>query len=162
MTSGFGSYSFSSLSGVFDSMCPGNALEVRSPQPRTFRFPGECPGPCESTADHLIRLDDGVGPFGVHDRPHTSTPGVSRALAEGVVPMPRTGADCHRHGRSNLGGSFGLAYPVHSSTTFRSTNSGGPSYMSAIVALAACSPSWRRRSCSRARAFSSLSNTTNV
>src|SRR5215472_2639428 len=34
--------------------------------------------------------------------------------------------------------------------------------MSAIIALAACSASWRRGSCSRARALSSLSKTTSV
>ena len=53
------------------------------------------------------------------------------------------------------------AYPVHSSTTVRSTNSGGPASMSAIIALAGCSLSSRRGSCSRSRACSSLSNTTN-
>ena len=40
--------------------------------------------------------------------------------------------------------------------TFKSTNSWGPSNIAAIVALASTSPSWRRSSCSLARAFSSL------
>jgi hypothetical protein len=44
-----------------------------------------------------------------------------------------------------------LAYGDTSSTTVRSTNSGAPSKISVIVALAACSPSWRHESFSRAK-----------
>ena len=50
-----------------------------------------------------------------------------------------------------------VRYDETSCTTVRSTNSGAPSKMSAIVALAACSPSWRRESFSRERARSDAS-----
>ena len=53
-------------------------------------------------------------------------------------------------------------YRDRSSTTVRSTNSGGPSKISAIVARAAWSHSSRRGSFSRARAFSSLSKSTSM
>ena len=36
------------------------------------RFSGECPGPRESTAVRLIRLDDVLGHLGVQDRPDVS------------------------------------------------------------------------------------------
>ena len=53
-------------------------------------------------------------------------------------------------------------YNDQSSMTVRSVNSGAPSKISIIVARASVSPSWRRESLSRARAFSSLSKTTNM
>src|SRR5437660_11898573 len=63
-----------------------------------FRFSGECPGPRESTADHLSRPDDLLGHLGVQDRPHASTTVVSTALATGLfirrsdLPPPGRGA----------------------------------------------------------------------
>ena len=61
------------------------------------RFSGECPGPHESTEDHLSRLDDPLGHLGVQDRPHVSTTVVSTALATGLsirrpdLPLSRRG-----------------------------------------------------------------------
>jgi hypothetical protein len=54
----------------------------------TFCSSGECPGPRGSTADHLSRLDDVFGHFGVQDRPHVSTTVVSTALATGLCIWP--------------------------------------------------------------------------
>ena len=51
---------------------------------------------------------------------------------------------------------------IQSSMAVRSVNSGGPSTISVMVALATFSPSGRRGSFSRSRAFASLSTTTRV
>ena len=55
-----------------------------------------------------------------------------------------------------------LGYGATSPAMVRSTNSGAPSKISAILARAAFNPSSRRGSVSRARAASSLSNITNM
>ena len=62
--------------------------------------------------------------------------------------------------RSGCGRARRHASPTVSSTTSKSMNSGVPSKISAIVARAASRPVWRCSSLSRARACSSLSNTT--
>ena len=64
-----------------------------------FRFSGELPGPCESTAGHLIRPDDLLGHLGVRERPHASTTVVSTALATGPyvqrldLPLSKRGVE---------------------------------------------------------------------
>ena len=44
-------------------------------------------GSRESATVHPIRPDDALGPLGVHDRPHTSTPVVSRWPLRSAQPI---------------------------------------------------------------------------
>jgi hypothetical protein len=77
-------------------------LTSARPTQTTVRFSGECPGPQESTADHLSRPDDSIGHLGVQDRLYVSTTVVRTVLATGIsiwrsdLPLSRQGVTLAR------------------------------------------------------------------
>jgi hypothetical protein len=77
--------------GTREGVPPHRACGQARDRAPTFRFSGERPRPCESTAVRLIRPDVLLGHLGVQDRPQVSTAVVSTALAAGLCIRPEFG-----------------------------------------------------------------------